>query len=274
MGARSLGSRGGAGRVGGRADGRGRRAVPRPDPVVGGDPALSVEEDPPANPGPDGPSGPFPVVEALDRVGRAIASLPKAAMFELRDRGHGSPFEMLAAALISARTRDETTLPVSLRLFARAPTPEQVAAMPPAELLGLLAGVTFAETKARDLRELSARIVVEHGGAVPDSVEGLVSFRGVGPKIAALVLGLGYGRPAISVDVHVHRIVHRWGLVAGADPPRTATALEAVVPRDRWIQVNERLVPFGKAICTAGRPRCSGCPLRPICPRIGVDRPR
>jgi endonuclease-3 len=217
---------------------------------------------------------PFDIDEVFRRLRRAVAGVPRAAMFELRDRGHGTPFEQLVGSLISARTRDETTLPVSLRLFARARTPEAMAALDEATIAGLLAGVTFSEVKARDIRALSQRIVAEHGGRVPDTLEGLTAFRGVGPKIAALTLAVGFGRPAIAVDVHVHRITNRWGYVATATPEKTAAALAEKLPERYWIEINERLVPFGKSICTAARPRCSSCPLLSLCRQVGVENPR
>src|SRR4051812_37389834 len=120
---------------------------------------------------------PFDIDEVFRRLRRAVAGGPKAAMFDLRDQGDGSPFEQLVGSLISARTRDETTLPVCLRLFARARTPEALAALDEATLVRLLAGVTFAEVKARDIRALSQQIVTEHGGHVPDTLEGLTVFR-------------------------------------------------------------------------------------------------
>ena len=135
------------------------------------------------------PREPFDFDEAFRRLRRAVAEVPKAAMFELRDRGYGSLFEQLVASLISARTRDETTIPVCLRLFAAARTPEAMAALEEAELVRLLHGATFPEPKARDLIALSRRIAGEFGGIVPDTVEGLMAFRGVGPKIASLALG-------------------------------------------------------------------------------------
>lgn len=222
---------------------------------------------------PEHPTEPFDLDEVFRRLRRAVAGFPRAALFELRDRGHGSPFEQLVAALISARTRDETTLPVCLALFARVRTPEQMAALSEPELVELLPGVTFPEPKARDLIALAHQIVTEHGGRVPDTMAALTAFRGVGPKIAALTLGIGFGRPAISVDVHVHRVVNRWGLVQTKTPERTMLALEATLPERSWIELNERLVPFGKWICTApAPPRCSTCLLNTMCPRVGVDR--
>jgi endonuclease-3 len=217
---------------------------------------------------------PFDIDEVFRRLRRAVAAVPKAAMFELRDRGHGSPFEQLVGSLISARTRDETTLPVCLRLFARARTPAAMAALDPATLVELLRGVAFAEVKARDIQALARRIVAEHAGKVPDTLEGLTAFRGVGPKIAALTLAVGFGRPAIAVDVHVHRITNRWGYVATNTPEATATALAAKLPQQYWIEINERLVPFGKTTCTGTRPRCSSCPIQEYCQQVGVKEPR
>lgn len=214
---------------------------------------------------------PFDIDEAFRRLRVAVAGLPKAAMFDLRDRGYGSPFEVLVGSLISARTRDETTTDVCLRLFARARTPEAMVELGETELARLLSGATFPLPKARDLIALS-RAIVEAGGKVPDSIEGLVQFRGVGPKIAALTLAVGFGRPAIAVDVHVHRVTNRWGYVATTTPEATMIALEEKLPERYWIEINERLVPFGKHVCTGPRPHCSRCPLLSMCLQVGVER--
>ena len=224
--------------------------------------------DAPPPPGKD----PFDIDLVFRLLREATAGLPKAAMFDLRDRGHASPFEQLVAALISARTRDETTTPVCLRLFARARTPETMAALGEAGLVDLLQGVTFPEPKARDILALSRRIA--EAGAVPDTMEGLQALRGVGPKIAALTLGVGFGRPAISVDIHVHRIANRWGYVATTTPERTMQALLGRLPERYWIEINERLVPFGKFTCTGERPRCSTCALIRQCRQVGVTAHR
>jgi len=215
---------------------------------------------------------PFDIDEVFRRLRVATASMPKAALFDLRDRGHGGAFEQLAAALISARTRDETTIPVSLRLFERAPTPDALAKLGEAEIAALLDGATFPEAKARDLKELSRRIAQDLGGQVPDTMEGLTSFRGVGPKIAALTLGIAFGQPHIAVDVHVHRVTNRWGYVATRSPEATMAALHGILPRRYWIEINERLVPFGKHICTGISPKCLTCPLLDICRQIGVTQ--
>ena len=229
---------------------------------------------PPPGPEPEPAKEPFDVDEVFRRLRLAVAGLPKAAMFDLRDRGFSTPFEQLVGTLISARTRDETTMEVCLRLFAVARTPEAMAALDEARLVGLLHGATFPEPKARDLRELSRRILQEHGGRVPDTMEGLTAFRGVGPKIAALTLAVGFDRPAIAVDVHVHRVTNRWGYVATKTPEQTMAALGEKLPERYWVEINERLVPFGKFHCTATRPKCSTCALLSLCRQVGVTNPR
>jgi endonuclease-3 len=212
---------------------------------------------------------PFDIDEAFRRLREAVAGLPKAAMFDLRDRGFGSPFEQLVGSLISARTRDETTMAVCLRLFERARTPEAFVALGEGEVARLLSGASFPEPKARDLVALSRQILAA-GGEVPDTMEGLVKFRGVGPKIAALTLAVGFNRPAIAVDVHVHRVTNRWGYVATTTPEATMAALAAKLPERYWVEINERLVPFGKYVCTGPRPRCSSCLLLSMCQQVGV----
>jgi len=227
-----------------------------------------------AQPVPSPLKEPFDFDEAFRRLRVAVAGVPKAAMFELRDRGYGSLFEQLVASLISARTRDETTIPVCLRLFGVARTPEAMAALDEPTLVRLLHGATFPEPKARDILAFSRRIMNELGGVVPDTPEGLTAFRGVGPKIAALTLGVALGQPRIAVDIHVHRITNRWGIVATSTPERTQAALEVVLPARYRVEINERLVPFGKHVCTGERPLCSRCPLLSLCRQVGVTTHR
>jgi endonuclease-3 len=216
---------------------------------------------------------PFDLDEVFRRLRNAVQGLPKAAMFDLRDRGFGSPFEQLVGSLISARTRDETTMAVCLRTIC-ARTPEAMAALPERELVDLLHGACFPEPKASDIRALSRRIVEEHSGEVPKTLEGLTAFRGVGPKIAALTLAVGFGQPAIAVDIHVHRITNRWGYVEASTPEKTLAELVGKLPERYWVEINERLVPFGKFVCTPVRPKCSTCALLSMCRQAQVVNPR
>jgi endonuclease-3 len=217
---------------------------------------------------------PFDIDAVFHKLRKAVAGLPKAAMFELRDRGYGSPFEQLVGSLISARTRDETTIVVCERLFKVARTPQAFVALDEKRLATLLHGATFPEPKARDLMAIAQRLVEKYGGDVPASAGQLMEFRGVGPKIAALTLAVGFGQPAIAVDIHVHRVTNRWGHVRASTPEQTMAALLEKLPKRYWIEINERLVPFGKAICVAARPHCSACPLLAMCRQVGVVNPR
>jgi endonuclease III len=219
-----------------------------------------------------GSKEPFNIHEVFRRLRVACAPLPKAAMFQLRDEGYHTPYEQLVASLISARTLDETSILVCHRLFAHARTPATMTALDEAELVALLRGATFPEPKARDILALSRTILERCGGQVPDTLEGLTAFRGVGPKVAALTLAVGFGKPAICVDIHVHRVTNRWGYVAEPTPERTMAALAGKLPQQYWIEINERLLPFGKHVCTGLRPKCPTCPLLSMCQQVGVDR--
>jgi endonuclease-3 len=138
----------------------------------------------------------------------------------------------------------------------------------------LLRGASFPEPKARDILDFSRRIRDEYQGRVPDTMEELVAFRGVGPKIAALTLAVGFNRLTIAVDIHVHRVTNRWGYVAAPTPERTMLALEEALPRRYWVEINRLLVPFGKHVCTGRLPRCSTCPVLDMCRQVGVEAHR
>jgi endonuclease-3 len=213
---------------------------------------------------------PFDVAKALRRIRVAIKRFAKAAMFELADDGFGSVFEQLVACIISIRTRDEATVPIARRLFAKARTPAEVSRLSVAEIDALIRPCTFHEAKAAQIRDIARRAVEEFGGELPCDPEVLTSFRGVGPKCANLVLGIACGRPFIGVDIHVHRVTNRWGYVQTTTPEKTMTALEAKLPRRYWVEINALLVPFGKHICRGVRPKCSTCPVLDMCRQVGV----
>jgi endonuclease-3 len=216
----------------------------------------------------------FDFDDVIAKLRQAVAPYPKAALFELAEEGHNSVFELLVACVLSIRTRDETTLPVARRLFAAARTPAEMARLNVEKIDALIHAVTFHEPKAKQIRDFAERAVREHGGHLPCDREVLLSLHGVGPKCANLVLGIACGEPSIGVDVHVHRVTNRWGLVQTTTPEKTMRALEGVLPRRYWVEINALLVPFGKHVCTGARPRCSTCPLRKVCRRVGVTSSR
>ncbi|MBX6331962.1 MAG: endonuclease III [Gemmatimonadaceae bacterium] len=213
---------------------------------------------------------PFDIPRMLRRIEEAIRPYPPAAMFALADLGYRSLFEQLVGCVISVRTRDEVSLPTSIRLFEVARTPAAMMGLSVTRIDSLIRASTFHEAKARDIHTLARRTMTELGGTLPCDGSVLTSFHGIGPKCANLALGIacGHGRPA--VDVHVHRITNRWGIIHTRTPEETMEALEGVVERRDWVRINRLLVPFGKHICTARRPRCSSCVVNAYCRQIGV----
>lgn len=234
--------------------------------------AAAVRQPTPSCPALGGPKRPFAADAVVRRLREEVLAYADAAMFELRDRGYGSVFQQLVACIISIRTRDEVSLPVSLALLERAPGPADIVALGEAEVARLVAPSSFAPAKAGQIVEIARRTVAEFGGELPADAEVLTSFRGVGPKCANLAIGVATGRAGIAVDVHVHRVTNRWGIVAAATPERTMVALERVLPERYWVEINRLLVPFGKHVCTAARPRCSTCPVLEYCRQVGVAR--
>ena len=217
---------------------------------------------------------PFDVGVALERIEQAVQPWPKAALFQLAEEGFTSVFEQLLACMISIRTYDEVTLPVSRALFARVRTPAQLLQLPWEELDRLIGASTFHERKAHQMLAIARQVEESHGGVLPGDRDVLLSFGGVGPKCANLVLGVACGTPVISVDIHVHRVTGRWGYVKASTPEKTLVALEAKLPERYWIDINRLLVPFGKHICTGNRPRCSTCPVLDMCAQVGVGEHR
>jgi endonuclease-3 len=183
-----------------------------------------------------------------------------------------SPFRLLAACVISLRTKDEVTAEASARLFAIAPDAERLAELDVGSIAKAIFPAGFYNTKARQLNEIGKSLRDHFGGEVPADEEALLALPGVGRKTANLVLGLGFGIPAICVDTHVHRISNRLGLVTTKTPEQTERALNEVLPRDLWIPINDLLVTFGQNRCHPTSPRCTDCPLEDLCPRFGVTR--
>ena len=217
---------------------------------------------------------PFDIELAMPRLHEAIRPFPKAALFALAEEGFDAPFELLMACIISIRTRDEVTLPCARRLFALARTPIAVSQLTPEAIDKAISTCTFHDAKAAQIYDIACRLTATHGGTLPCDAVLLRSFRGVGPKCANLVLGIGCHQSCIGVDIHVHRIANRWGYVHGRTPEHTMTALEAVLPQQYWVEINRLLVPFGKHICTGNLPRCSTCPVRDMCQQVGVKAHR
>jgi endonuclease III len=184
------------------------------------------------------------------------------------------PYRVLVSTLLSLRTLDQTTAQASKRLFALADTPQAMLQLDLQTITQVIYPVGFYRTKAQQILAISQRLLDEFGGKVPDDIDILTTFHGVGRKTANLVLAEGYGIPAICVDTHVHRISNRWGYVKTKDPLATEMALRQKLPREYWIEYNPTLVALGQYLCKPTSPICSQCPVAPFCKRLGVQRSR
>ena len=229
---------------------------------------------------------------ANQRPGAGIPSWQPGAIRDLEDRlvayratcrattlsevqtARRSAFHLLISCVISLRTKDDVTHDASRRLFRLADSPAELARLTEEAIASAIYPAGFYNTTAGQLRRIATQLISEHGGAVPADETALLALPGVGRKTANLVLGLAFGIPAICVDTHVHRISNRLGLVATKTPEATETALKSVLPEDLWIDINDLLVTFGQNRCHPTSPRCTGCPLDDLCPRIGVTRHR
>ena len=184
------------------------------------------------------------------------------------------PFQILISTVLSLRTKDQTTAEASARLFRLATTPEAMLAVPRRTIERAIYPVGFYRTKARYIHGICRDLLTRFGGRVPDTLEELLTLKGVGRKTANLVLTLGFRKPGICVDVHVHRISNRWGYVRTKTPEESEQVLRRKLPRRYWMIYNDLLVPFGQNLCTPVSTRCSECRLARYCERVGVVRSR
>jgi len=200
------------------------------------------------------------------------ASHPVPSLNVLTDGG-SAPWQILAATILSLRTRDEVTLASSRRLFSLAPDPASLRLLPVSQIAEAIHPAGFYRTKARQLLQI-AHLLQPLGDVVPSTREQLLNLPGVGRKTANLVLNLAFGVEAICVDTHVHRIPNRLGWIHTKTPEESETALEALWPRAHWIEANGLLVSFGQNTCTPLSPRCSICPFDEHCLHQNVEKRR
>lgn len=184
------------------------------------------------------------------------------------------PYQVLIACLLSLRTKDETTGPAARRLFALADTPQKMLTLTPTQIEKAIYPVGFYKTKAQTVLDISRELVEHYAGRVPDEIEELLKFKGVGRKTANLVLTQGFQKSGICVDTHVHRISNRWGYVDTDSPEETEMALRTKLPQEYWIEINDLLVAMGQTICHPTSPKCSLCPMEQYCAKLGVVRSR
>ena len=195
------------------------------------------------------------------------AKQPQSEFVKLMD-SFKNPYLVLIACILSLRTNDKTTYPATLRMLELAKTPKEMKNVSVEDLSKAIYPVGFYENKARQIIELSKTIDEELGGKVPGEIEDLIKFKGVGRKTANLVLSLGFNKPAICVDVHVHRIFNRLGYIKTKTPEETEFALREKLPQKYWIDINTLLVTHGQNVCKPIKPKCSECPIARYCAKI------
>ena len=183
---------------------------------------------------------------------------------------HDGPFQLLAATILSAQTTDEAVNSVTPALFARYPTPGDLAAADPAEVEKLIHPTGFFRAKTRSLLGMAVALEDRFDGQVPAAMEDLVTIPGVGRKTANVVRSVGFGLPGLPVDTHVGRLSRRLGLTVETDPVKVEADLDAIVPARERGALSLRLILHGRRVCQARKPRCGACVLAHICPKIGV----
>lgn len=206
---------------------------------------------------------------SIDKIVRTLekAKQPQSDFVKLMD-SFKDPYLVLIACILSLRTNDRTTYPATLRMLKLAKTPQDMMNVEEDELAKAIYPVGFYKNKAGQIIELSKLIVEKNDGKVPDSIDELCKFRGVGRKTANLVMTLGFGEPAICVDVHVHRIFNRLGYIKTKNPEETEFALRENLPVKYWIPINTLMVTHGQNVCKPINPKCNVCPIAEFCDKI------
>ena len=213
-------------------------------------------------------------IQAALRILRREVSQWQEPVVGVVAKESSDPFRILIACVLSLRTKDQTTAEASRRLFSLASDPSNMLRLSRRRIERAIYPVGFYRTKAKQIHEICRRLLTEYDGQVPDSLEDLLTLKGVGRKTANLVVTVGYGKPGICVDTHVHRISNRWGYVKTKTPEDTEQALRRKLPRRYWITFNDLLVPFGQNLCQPVSPYCSRCKLVKYCDQVGVTTSR
>ena len=231
--------------------------------------SAAVGEVPPAKtiaPKPPREESRTALVRRARRINRELAEVFPYAHPEL---DFENPFQLLVATVLSAQTTDLRVNQTTPALFAKYPTPEDLAAADPEEVEEILRPCGFFRAKTRSVTGLSKALTEEFGGEVPGRLEDLVKLPGVGRKTAFVVLGNAFGHPGITVDTHFQRLVRRWRWTDETDPDKIEAAVGALFPKSDWTDLSHHVIWHGRRICHARKPACGACPIAPLCPAFG-----
>jgi endonuclease-3 len=226
-------------------------------------PTAAAATKPPKAPEPESRTA---LVRRARRINRELAEVYPYAHPEL---DFENAFQLIVATVLSAQTTDLRVNQTTPALFAKYPTPEDLAAADPEEVEGILRPCGFFRAKTRSVIGLSKALVESHDGEVPGRLEDLVKLPGVGRKTAFVVLGNAFGRPGITVDTHFQRLVRRWRWTEATDPDKIEAAIGALFPKSEWTMLSHHVIFHGRRICHARKPACGACPIAPLCPAFG-----
>lgn len=212
------------------------------------------------------------VLKVLDILEEESKNWNAPVLTLVAERSKKDPYQILISTILSLRTKDEVTHRASKKLFEVASTPYEMAKLSEEEISRLIYPVGFYRVKAKKILDISKILLERFNGKVPDRIDELLKLPGVGKKTANIVLNIAYGKPAIAVDTHVHRISNRWGFVKTKNPHQTEKILKEKLPLERWSCYNDLLVAFGQTICKPVAPKCDRCPVAQYCPKIRVKK--
>jgi endonuclease III len=203
------------------------------------------------------------------RVGRALAKLYPTARISL---DFETPWQCLAATILSAQSTDAGVNRVTPQLFKEYPDARAMAAADPRHVEELIVRTGFFRQKTRSLMGAARKIVEDYGGEVPSEMDALVKIPGVGRKTANVILGHIFGKPGFVVDTHVRRLTYRLGFTKNTDPPEIEIDMQKILPAEEWTPFSMRLILHGRQVCIARSPRCEICAIAGECPRVGVGK--
>ncbi|MFE7766369.1 endonuclease III [Streptomyces sp. NPDC057438] len=244
-----------------------RKAAPARTAAAGSPPTPArTSAEPFAPPAPPKNESRTALVRRARRINRELAEVYPYAHPEL---DFENSFQLVVATVLSAQTTDLRVNQTTPALFAKYPTPEDLAAAVPEEVEEILRPCGFFRAKTKSVMGLSKALVENHGGEVPGRLEDLVKLPGVGRKTAFVVLGNAFGRPGITVDTHFQRLVRRWRWTEATDPDKIEAAIGGLFPKSEWTMLSHHVIFHGRRICHARKPACGACPIAPLCPAFG-----
>lgn len=201
-------------------------------------------------------------------------SRSKAPSVTLIANNTKDPYKILISTIISLRTKDQVTINASNRIFYKASNIYELEKLSVKEIEELIYPAGFYRIKAKRIKDIAKKIIKDYNGKIPDTIEELIKLPGVGRKTANLVVSLGYNKPGVCVDTHVHRITNRLGLVKTKRAEETEIKLREILPEKYWIEINTFMVSFGQTICKPISPFCSKCSISVLCKKVGVVKNR